>query len=202
MKTLYFAYGSNLSLAQMAVRCPGSKLLGTAVLPGFRWQINQRHYANVVQTAGADMSSSTSADGQQGGVAGLVYELAGPGDEAALDRAEGYHGVLFREAHPLLADRDVAWIVNQGGPAAVLAAAGSVPVEQDPTAASRMDGVLVYLSRFYTEEGSPYEEYIGRLGRGIADSIALGVDRDFFRRCFLPYAPELEKETDAVSRSE
>lgn len=202
MKTLYFAYASNLRLAQMAARCPGSKLLGTAVLPGFRWQINQRHYANVVQTA--------SADDQQGSVAGLVYELAGPGDEAALDRAEGvaigcydkeYHGVLFREAHPLLAGRDVAWIVSQGGPAAVLAAAGSMPVEQDPAAASCVDGVLVYLSRFYTEEGSPYDEYVGRLGRGIADSIALGVDRDFFRRCFLPYAPELDREIGAVSRA-
>ncbi|KAL8341220.1 hypothetical protein RB601_005729 [Gaeumannomyces tritici] len=198
MATLYFAYGSNLSLAQMARRCPGSRLLGTAVLPGFRWQINQRHYANVVEASGD----------HQGGVAGLLYELAGPRDEAALDRAEGvamrcyekkYHSVLFREAHPLLARRDVAGIVSQGGPAAVLVAAGSVPGEQGPTAPCWVDGVLVYLSTDYVEEGTPYDEYVGRLGLGITDSIALGVDPEFFRRSFVPYASELEKEIDVAA---
>ncbi|KAL8375684.1 hypothetical protein RB595_007003 [Gaeumannomyces hyphopodioides] len=209
MATLYFAYGSNLSLAQMARRCPGSRLLGTAVLPGFRWQINQRHYANVVEAPVA-YTSSTSPDDQQGGVAGLLYELSGPRDEAALDRAEGvaircyekkYHRVLFRDAHPLLARRDVAGIIRQGGPAAVLAAAGSVPAEQGPAAPSWIDGVLVYLSTDYVEEGTPYDEYVGRLGLGIADSIALGVDPEFFRRCFVPYASELEKEIDVVVAS-
>ena len=32
----YFAYGSNMDLDQMAARCPGAKLLGSAVLPNHR----------------------------------------------------------------------------------------------------------------------------------------------------------------------
>ncbi|HJN38666.1 MAG TPA: gamma-glutamylcyclotransferase family protein [Chloroflexota bacterium] len=33
---LYFAYGSNLSRSQMAIRCPGSSCLDAAVLHGYR----------------------------------------------------------------------------------------------------------------------------------------------------------------------
>ena len=32
----YLAYGSNLNLAQMKMRCPDSKKLGTAILEGYR----------------------------------------------------------------------------------------------------------------------------------------------------------------------
>ncbi|KAA8572454.1 hypothetical protein EYC84_003074 [Monilinia fructicola] len=46
--TLYFAYGSNLSLTQMKARCPNSTYYGLGVLQGYRWIINQRGYANIV----------------------------------------------------------------------------------------------------------------------------------------------------------
>ena len=32
----YFAYGSNLDAAQMRARCPSAKLLGAAILDGYR----------------------------------------------------------------------------------------------------------------------------------------------------------------------
>ena len=32
MKRYYIAYGSNLSVIQMAIRCPDAKVAGTAVL--------------------------------------------------------------------------------------------------------------------------------------------------------------------------
>jgi gamma-glutamylcyclotransferase len=84
---LYFAYGSNLSLEQMARRCPESRLHGLGVLPGFEWVIGERGYANVVRTAAPPTPDEP-------GVYGLLYELGGEGgaDEAALD---GYEGVSW-----------------------------------------------------------------------------------------------------------
>ena len=48
-ETLYLAYGSNLSTTQMSQRCPESRLVGVAVLEGWRWIINERGYANIVE---------------------------------------------------------------------------------------------------------------------------------------------------------
>ena len=70
----YFAYGSNMGKARMAARCPGSKRVGAAVLPGYRWIIAADGYANVVHSL---------ADS----VEGILYALL-PADEAALDRFE------------------------------------------------------------------------------------------------------------------
>lgn len=73
--TLYFAFGSNLHLAQMSLRCPSSKYISPARLRNYRFQINERGYANVVPSAGDH-------------VEGLVYELSGD-DERRLDVNEG-----------------------------------------------------------------------------------------------------------------
>ena len=72
---LYFAYGSNLHLAQMSRRCPRSAFLGRAILRGYRWQINERGVANIVKSKNSS-------------VQGLVYCL-GDGDEESLDGSEG-----------------------------------------------------------------------------------------------------------------
>jgi len=68
---LYFAYGSNMGKAQMAARCPLSKRLGHAVLPGYHWIIAADGYANAVPSP---------ADA----VEGVLYEIQ-PSDEAELD---------------------------------------------------------------------------------------------------------------------
>jgi hypothetical protein len=73
---IYFAYGSNLHLQQMAYRCPESRYLGTGRLYGFRWQINERGYANVV------------ADEEDSFVDGICY-LLNTEDEYTLDLNEG-----------------------------------------------------------------------------------------------------------------
>src|SRR5438045_576181 len=69
---LYFAYGSNLWLSQMALRCPSSRYIGSASLPGYRWQINERGYANIARVA------------PDARVQGLVYDIS-PTDEERLD---------------------------------------------------------------------------------------------------------------------
>ncbi|KAG8415034.1 hypothetical protein J3458_008918 [Metarhizium acridum] len=76
---LYFAYGSNLSTAQMRQRCPHSTPVGLGYLEGWKWLINERGYANVVRVSGG---------GGGGGVYGLLYLLP-PQDEERLDVCEG-----------------------------------------------------------------------------------------------------------------
>ena len=77
-EVLYFAYGSNLSPTQMANRCPDSKPVALAHLPGWKWLINERGYANIVE--------ADSATGP--GVYGILYKLD-PADEEMLDIYEG-----------------------------------------------------------------------------------------------------------------
>ena len=73
--TRYFAYGSNLSLAQMARRCRSSRAVGPAQLVGWKFRIMTRGFATVVPAAGAM-------------VRGLLWNLT-PRDETALDDYEG-----------------------------------------------------------------------------------------------------------------
>ncbi|KAF9644759.1 hypothetical protein BDM02DRAFT_3190294 [Thelephora ganbajun] len=74
IKTQYFGYGSNLWLAQMAIRCPQSKVVGLGILRGWKWFINGRGYANIVPSP-------------EDPVYGMVYELI-PSDVASLDHHE------------------------------------------------------------------------------------------------------------------
>ncbi len=71
----YLAYGSNMSLKQMKRRCPQHMVVGQGILRGYRWIINSRGYANVIQSA-------------DDCVIGVVYEISAS-DEADLDKKEG-----------------------------------------------------------------------------------------------------------------
>lgn len=78
---LYFAYGSNLSLAQIALRCPGFKAKGTAVLSNHRVVCNKKgdngldYYAGIVCSPGDE-------------VLGALYQLTKE-DITSLDLSEG-----------------------------------------------------------------------------------------------------------------
>jgi hypothetical protein len=74
-QTYYFSYGSNLWLHQMRQRCPSHTLVGTCILPAYRWIISGRGYANVVPSPD-DVCY------------GVLYTLS-PADEAYLDICEG-----------------------------------------------------------------------------------------------------------------
>jgi phage replication-related protein YjqB (UPF0714/DUF867 family) len=71
----YFAYGSNLSARQMALRCPGATDPRPALLADHDWLINQRGVATVEPFRGSQ-------------VHGVVWQLTDH-DLAALDSAEG-----------------------------------------------------------------------------------------------------------------
>lgn len=85
---LYFGYGSNLSLAQMASRCPASKYHSFGLLKNHKWVIGPRGYANVVPTP--VLSEDV--------VYGMLYTLS-PADERALDRAEGVPYAYVKQMH-------------------------------------------------------------------------------------------------------
>jgi len=72
---LYFAYGSNMDTTQMNRRCPENRLIGKAILPGYRWIITRRGYASVIPS-------------QEDAVEGVLFEISET-DEAHLDRYEG-----------------------------------------------------------------------------------------------------------------
>jgi gamma-glutamylcyclotransferase (GGCT)/AIG2-like uncharacterized protein YtfP len=76
-KRLYLAYGSNLSEAQMAIRCPDAKIIGTATLKN--WRLLFKVHATVEPTPPAWGYSVPVA----------VWELT-PDCENSLDRYEGY----------------------------------------------------------------------------------------------------------------
>lgn len=83
-KRLYFAYGSNMNEAQMALRCPGSTSLGIAWLANHRFIINARGVASIVESEGSI-------------VYGLLWEI-GETDEKQLDRYEGVAKGFYRKS--------------------------------------------------------------------------------------------------------
>jgi hypothetical protein len=50
---LHFAYGSNMSRAQMGARCPGARALGTATLKHWRFVIGVEGHGSIARWPGA-----------------------------------------------------------------------------------------------------------------------------------------------------
>jgi hypothetical protein len=90
----YFAYGSNLCVGQMALRCPDAADTRPAVLSDHDWLINQRGVATVEPFAGNR-------------VHGVLWQLSDH-DLAALDSAEGV---------PVRYRRDRLTVITNDGPA-------------------------------------------------------------------------------------
>ena len=80
---LYFAYGSNMDLGQMRVRCPASEVVGCGRLSGHAFRIAAGGYGTVVP----DPDST---------VHGVLWRLT-EADEAELDRYEDLAAGLYRK---------------------------------------------------------------------------------------------------------
>ncbi|TGJ80071.1 hypothetical protein E0Z10_g8704 [Xylaria hypoxylon] len=219
--SLYFAYGSNLYLTQMANRCPASVFKGKAVLSGYRWQINERGVANVVQSI-------------DDSVEGLLY-LVNPKDERALDRSEGVAKGFYQkhlltvtfEPHRQFENREsfeVAQLISQPeatkettglksqGPSDVLHQVISKNLtdqnigESNPNHAKKQEEpnlisnvkALVYVSEKYTSDGIIREEYILRMRKAILDAEIMGMSRSFVDKYITPC---LDKRNEVLPRS-
>ena len=79
---LYFAYGSNLDGAQMRRRCPSARLVGAAILDGYRLGFAGQSTA----WGGAVATVVRDPDGR---VPGLVWAVSAE-DLERLDRCEGH----------------------------------------------------------------------------------------------------------------
>ncbi|KAG6038729.1 hypothetical protein E4U41_003780 [Claviceps citrina] len=192
----YFAYGSNLHMKQMQRRCPNSKYVGLGRLPDFRWQINERGFANVVAAQGH-------------WVDGLVYEID-ERDERKLDISEGVSKGAYEKRHmPIMVKlaccslyrRPVSWLVARGVPsgvrmtakpahrkrrAAARAAAAAAAIHEQ-----RASNALVYMSLVHVTDSGPRHEYVGRINRGLRDAVSLGMEEEYIRKCIRPFVPEL-----------
>jgi hypothetical protein len=195
-RTLYFAYGSNLCLAQMAKRCPNSIFKGKATLDSYRWQINERGVANVIE-AGSGHS-----------VEGLLYSIS-PKDQRTLDRNEGvakgfYQKYLLtvtlephqqytnlktaRLAH-LLAENRTSILDDEVQSSDIFAekATPSDSYNGSEPAGSQEVRALVYVSDDYTTDGKIREEYIARMQNAANDAVAMGVSRSFVDKYMVPF---------------
>ena len=81
MSKLYIAYGSNLSVEQMAYRCPDAKIVGMAAL--MDWKLVFRLHATIEPAKGRIVPV-------------LVWEISEE-DEARLDRYEGYPRYYYKK---------------------------------------------------------------------------------------------------------
>lgn len=83
-ENLYFAYGSNLDLEQMAQRCPDAEIVGPVRLENYELRFRGSGFATVAPKKGSV-------------VYGLVWKLT-PNCEQSLDRYEGYPRHYIKEA--------------------------------------------------------------------------------------------------------
>ncbi|KAL8669766.1 MAG: hypothetical protein Q9168_005660 [Polycauliona sp. 1 TL-2023] len=129
----------------MSERCPTSQYVGIARLSQYRWMINQRGYANIVQTE--DPSDS---------VYGLVYTLTKE-DEEELDFREGVPWAYTKETMPI-----DYWSSKSGD---------SVDLNRSPEKRQ----LLVYIDRQRTDDGTPHAEYVDRINMGVDDAVEKGM---------------------------
>ncbi|KAI9147488.1 Gamma-glutamylcyclotransferase [Paramyrothecium foliicola] len=176
-RKLYFAYGSNLCLEQMATRCPNSQYVGRAILTEHRWHINSRGYANIVQSSGYN-------------VHGLVYDIDST-DEARLDKSEGVStgaysksllSVTLRLASAELRTFTEDIIDKLGR---LRSGLDSGPEQTDCLQVQ----VLVYLNQALIKDGEAKDEYVHRMNRGIVDAISLGIPEEYFENIVRPTIP-------------
>ena len=89
LEELYFAYGSNLNLGQMAVRCPQAGVVGKAVLEGYELAF-RRGVLTILPKEGSRVN-------------GLLWRV-NAWDELTLDRYEGYPHLYTKELLPVRTD--------------------------------------------------------------------------------------------------
>ena len=108
-KRYYVAYGSNLNLEQMAVRCPTARVVGATALEGWRLLFRGAH-VGAVATAEPCVGESVPV---------LVWEIL-PDDEEALDHYEGWPHLYRKEAVSVLLDGKptdaMVYILNESRP--------------------------------------------------------------------------------------
>ncbi|EEH34624.1 hypothetical protein PAAG_05673 [Paracoccidioides lutzii Pb01] len=151
-QSLYFAYGTHLSLSELASHCPSSRYIGHGHLHDHRWQIGQEGLANVIPNPGET-------------VEGLCYLLDSDDEERLYEHscggegAEGYRyekvvlAVKLFPGRAVVVGRDVREILQSdlGGRGAVFGRGGEVAGWNYYSA---LVGVRAHCRRFINKMGS------------------------------------------------
>ena len=82
----YIAYGSNLNVAQMKIRCPQAKVAGTTELNNYRLMFR-----------GSQTGSYLTIEPYDGGAVPVAVWEVSDSDERALDRYEGYPRFYYKK---------------------------------------------------------------------------------------------------------
>ena len=103
MKTLYAAYGSNLNLEQMALRCPSAEVYGKGMINGYRLVFN----------------GVASIEPDQNGQVPVGVWLIDDDCERSLDRYEGFPRLYRKETidvqmHNGEIEKCMVYIMNYG----------------------------------------------------------------------------------------
>lgn len=85
-RSYYIAYGSNLNVQQMRMRCPHATILGTAELKG--WELLFK---------GSKTGSYLTIEEREGGRVPVVIWEVTESDEKALDRYEGFPSFYYKK---------------------------------------------------------------------------------------------------------
>ena len=86
MKKYYVAYGSNLNLAQMAVRCPDAKVVGKSFLEDYR-----------LMYKGTMTGAYLTVEKEEGACLPIGIWEVQESDEASLDVYEGYPDLYYKK---------------------------------------------------------------------------------------------------------
>ena len=89
-RKLYVAYGSNLNIPRMRMRCPGAKIVGTSEIPNHRLMFKGSMTGSYLTIEPCEGESVPVA----------VWEIS-PEHEAALDHYEGFPTFYYKKAMKL-----------------------------------------------------------------------------------------------------
>jgi hypothetical protein len=85
-KRYYIAYGSNLNIRQMKMRCPGARIMGTATVPDYELLFK-----------GSKTGAYLTIEPKEGASVPVAVWETTEADEAALDRYEGFPTFYYKK---------------------------------------------------------------------------------------------------------
>ncbi|CAK7217680.1 hypothetical protein SBRCBS47491_003251 [Sporothrix bragantina] len=201
---LYFAYGSNMWLEQIARRCPETTYLGRGILYDYVWQINERGLANVVQAHLYDNLTSSSNDKSNTKnrpcVHGLVFDFGtSQRNEQNLDIHEGTRRGTYNKAY-LDVELYLAPPQLRVSPENVLAHLKKETGDMRVKEMKRIEsGVLVYLSEIHVTPAQIRRFDVSRMAKAVKCALSLGVPRAFIEQFIVPTIPgDLSSEMERV----
>ncbi|KAK2735703.1 hypothetical protein FQN57_001152 [Myotisia sp. PD_48] len=218
MKPLYFAYGSNVSVTQMASRCKvapkqSARPVAIGKIQGWSWFINTRGYANILPPPGlrSETQNQYVEEAQRNNEMSFVKELAengddcvygilydmNPADEKMLDLCEGVRSHV--PANSALVPRRIRpckqgpssynkWFVK------VVTIIEWLDKDQEKMRSTWHTNdlvALVYIDEKRVGAGKANHEYVPRMQRACDEGLQMGIPGWWFEAVWKKFMPEI-----------